>query len=330
MPTTTEPRQIAETTFRALGTTIHVLATDPRAIEEAEWMTRRHLADLDAAASRFRPDSEVSVLASRAGDTEVSTFVSPLLAEYLSAALHAARVTDGLVDPTVGRALEASGYDADIEEVRRRPPLASDPVLTLRRAPRVPGWESVGFDETTRYLTVPAGTLLDLGASAKAHAADRIAAALAGREAGLPGGFLVNLGGDIATSGPVPEGGWPIGVEDASGRVVQAVLGTGHAFATSSTRRRTWAAEDGHRHHIVDPRTGRTAQTLWAQVTCAAATALEANAAATAAIVLGASAPGWLAGHGIPARLDTLGALGALGGGTVTTPGWPSDGGGPT
>jgi thiamine biosynthesis lipoprotein len=304
-----------------------VLATDPQAIAQAERIARRDLADLDAAASRFRPDSEVSMLASRAGEGEVSTFVSPVLADYLSAALHAARITDGLVDLTVGRALEASGYDADIDEVRRRPPLAVGAACTLRPAHRVPGWESVRFDETTRHLTVPAGTLLDLGASAKAHAADRIASALADRPSTLPGGFLVNLGGDIATSGPLPEGGWPIGVEDAGGRVVQAVLGCGQAFATSSTRRRTWVVGDGHRHHIVDPRTGLTAPSVWAQVTCAGATALEANAASTAAIVLGPSAPEWLARHGIPARLD---AVDALDGGIVTTPGWPADGGGLT
>jgi thiamine biosynthesis lipoprotein len=156
--------------------------------------------------------------------------------------------------------------------------------------------------------------VLDLGATAKAYAADLIATRLA-RE--LNGGFLVNLGGDIAVSGLLPIGGWHIGVEDESGVVRQVVVGTGQAVATSSTRRRTWTAGVERRHHIVDPRTGATAADLWSQVTCAGITAVEANAGSTAAIGLGADAPEWLTGHGIPARLD--GAAGR----TVTTPGWP-------
>jgi thiamine biosynthesis lipoprotein len=96
------------------------------------------------------------------------------------------------------------------------------------------------------------------------------------------------------------------------------VVSSGQAVATSSTRRRTWTADGEQRHHIVDPRTGRTASTAWSQVTCAGVSALEANAASTAAVVLGSDAPEWLAGHGIPARLDA--DLGQA----VVTPGWPN------
>ena len=169
---------------------------------------------------------------------------------------------------------------------------------------------------------MPRGCLLDLGASAKAHAADVVADRLA---AHLPGGFLVNLGGDIALSGDTPLDGWSIAVErpDApDGHVGPprqvVVLASGQAIATSSTRLRTWPGADGEaRHHIVDPRTGRTAPAHWAQVTCVAATALEANAASTAAVVLGADAPDWLTAHGIPARLERVD------GSVVHTPGWP-------
>jgi thiamine biosynthesis lipoprotein len=172
----------------------------------------------------------------------------------------------------------------------------------------------VRIDDATDAVSVPQSCLLDLGASAKGYAADTIADLLARR---LPGGFLVSLGGDIAVSGEMPDGGWRIGIEDADGRTVQVVTSTGQAIATSSTRLRTWLAGDGTRHHIIDPRTGTTAPTTWAQVTCAAASALEANAASTAAVVLGESAPSWLDEHGIPARLD------ALDGSMRTTAGWP-------
>jgi thiamine biosynthesis lipoprotein len=133
----------------------------------------------------------------------------------------------------------------------------------------------------------------------------------------LPGGFLVNLGGDIAVGGEPPRGGWSIGIDDAAGRTLQVVTSVGQAVATSSTQRRAWLGDDGPHHHIVDPRTGRTAATVWAQVSCAGATCLEANAASTAAIILGEDAPEWLVSQGVPARLDGVDSR------VVRTPGWP-------
>jgi thiamine biosynthesis lipoprotein len=166
----------------------------------------------------------------------------------------------------------------------------------------------------SRRVSVPRGTVLDFGATAKAHAADGIARLLAGT---LPGGFLVNLGGDIATAGPAPDGGWRVGVEAADGSVRQVVVITDQGVATSSTQLRRWTTGTGSAHHIVDPRTGRTASSVWAQVTCIAASALEANTASTAAVVLGVEAPAWLARKGVAARLDRPDGT------VVFTPGWP-------
>ena len=307
--------------FRAIGCEHAVLVTDPAALDPAAALAEDLVAQLDLAASRFRPDSEVSRIAERALDGDAMVVVSPLLGGCVDAALHAADVTDGLVDPTVGRAVAASGYDADLDVVRSRPAEAS-PSSTAA----VPGWRSLAYDSRTRLLTVPQGTLLDLGATAKAYAADLIAQRLADQ---LPGGFLVNLGGDIAVSGQLPPDGWEIGVEDDRGVVRQVVVSTGQAVTTSSTQRRTWTMAGEKRHHIVDPRTGRAAPAVWAQVSCAGVSAVEANAASTAAIVLGPEAPEWLSGHGIPARLDP--ALPGHGttaiatfGRVVTTPGWPT------
>jgi len=300
-------------TFRAIGCTNSVLTTDATTLDAASAVAEAMVEELDLVASRFRADSEISRITAAAADADVEVVVSNFLGGCLEAALHAADITDGLVDPTVGRAVAASGYDADIDAVRARggegffEPQAADA--------SVPGWHAVAYDPTTRTLLLPRGTVLDLGASAKAHAADLIAARL-GRE--LRGGFLVNLGGDVAVSGLLPIGGWDIGVEDEHGVVRQVVVSSGQAVATSSTRRRTWGADGERRHHIVDPRTGRTAVAAWSQVTCAGVSALEANAASTAAIVLGAEAPEWLEGHGIPARLDATACR------TVVTPGWPN------
>ncbi len=304
---TAHPRT-AGTSFRAIGTTIRLVVTRRQVLDEASAAVHDHLAALDLAVSRFRPDSEVSRLARAAEHGAASALVSPTFAGSLRAALRAARLTEGLVDPTVGRAVAGSGYDADLDVVRHRAPRPDAPAS-------VPGWRTVTIDPVTDRVDVPAGCLLDLGSSAKAHAADVIAERLA---ATLPGGFLVNLGGDIALAGEAPVSGWQVGVDDVAGREVQVVaLTSRQGIATSSTRHRTWSTADGRtRHHIVDPRTGDTATATWDQVTCVAANALEANAASTAAVVLGREAPAWLERHGIPARLH-------VGGRVVTTPGWP-------
>jgi thiamine biosynthesis lipoprotein len=299
---------VASASFRAIGTTNTVLVTEPDVLDAALAVTRSHLRAVDRAVSRFRDDSEVSRLAVRARRGPAETFVSPTFADYLEAALRVARLTGGLVDPTVGSALAAEGYDADLDVVRARG------VFHRSTVAPVPHWHSVHLNVSARRVSVARGTLLDLGASAKAHAADTIATMLGER---LPGGFLVNLGGDLAVGGVVPEPGWAVGIVDAAGHTVQVVESTGQAVATSSTRLRTWQSDDGPRHHIIDPRTGRTAPVVWAQVSCAGASCLEANAASTAAVVLGADAPDWLAQQGVPARLD------GVDGRVVTTPGWP-------
>ena len=297
-------------TFEAIGTTNTILTTDPGALEAAVGIAQRHLRDLDRAVSRFRPDSEVSLLAARARRAPAETFVSPTFAAYLGAALRVARLTGGLVDPTVGGAVVASGYDDDLAVVRSRPDFHET------RVAGVPRWHTVHLNLSARRVGVAPGTLLDLGATAKAHAADTIAHLLADE---LSGGFVVNLGGDVAVSGTLPPEGWSIGIDDADGITRQVVKSTGQAIATSSTQRRVWTADGVQRHHIIDPRTGHTAAAVWAQVSCAAATCLEANAASTAAVVLGAEAPTWLTLQGIPARLD------AVDGRVVTTSGWPSE-----
>lgn len=107
-------------------------------------------------------------------------------------ALRAAEATDGTVDPTVGSAMDALGYDRDFTLVRED----DRPVrLTVRRTP---GWRAVRLDRATGTVTVPEGIRLDLGATAKAWAADRAAGTLA---AAAGCGVLVSLGGDTAVAG---------------------------------------------------------------------------------------------------------------------------------
>jgi thiamine biosynthesis lipoprotein len=120
---------------------------------------------------------------------------------------------------------------------------------------------------------------------------------------------LVSLGGDIATAGPCPAGGWAVrvtddhaGGEDSPGQLITLQSG---GLATSSTTVRRWRRGGSAIHHIVDPRTGAPAQSPYRTVSVAAATCVDANIATTAAIVRCERALEWLESTGLPARLVT-------------------------
>ncbi|MCU1679735.1 MAG: thiamine biosynthesis protein [Amycolatopsis sp.] len=278
--------------FRALGTSAVVLVTEPGRVRAAERTVRARLDALDLACSRFRADSELSRL--RAG---VATRISPLLAEALAVALRAAGVTGGLVDPTVGTAVRELGYDRDFATMAK-----DDPRPFLPRP--APGWHRVLLDVRTGEVVVPRGVEIDLGATAKAMAADGAAQAVA-REAGC--GALVNLGGDIGVAGPPPPGGWQIAVADdhaLARREPQTTVSIrSGGLATSSTTVRSWTRAGRRVHHIVDPRTGESPEPCWRTVSVAAGSCVDANIATTASILLGRDAPAWLGERRLPARL---------------------------
>ncbi|MDG4770274.1 FAD:protein FMN transferase [Solwaraspora sp. WMMD792] len=277
--------------WQVWGTLARVVVSDPAAVPAARTIVDDVLAAVDAACSRFRADSEL-VRACRSGGTPVR--ISPLLAGLVSVALRAARETDGDVDPTVGSALCRLGYDEDLRWVtlHGRPAVA-------RTVPPAADWRQVRLDGTE--LTVPDGVQLDLGATAKAWAADRCARDVARR---CRVGVLVALGGDIATAGPAPDERWRIRVQDRPSDPACVIgLPAGGAVATSSTVSRQWTAGDATMHHIVDPRTGTPAGRVWRSVSVAAYSCVRANTLSTAALVRGAAADRWLAGLGAPARL---------------------------
>ena len=295
----------------AIGTTVRVVVTDGTALPRAREILVEDLAALDLACSRFRPDSEIRRLAAAGGRPVV---VSPLLAAALDVALTAARRTDGDLDPTVGSALVDLGYDRDYGELHRLPHGAA-----LRVVRRIPGWQRVHLDRDSSTVTVPAGTLLDLGATVKGWAADQAAARIA---AELGCGVLVSLGGDLAAAGPAPVGGWTVRVQDRPGldddpSGCTVTLPGGAALATSSTSSRAWRQGPHLRHHVLDPRTLRPAAPVWRYVSVAAAHCVDANTASTAALIRGDAAPAWLAEQGLSARLVSAD------GGVRHVGGWP-------
>jgi FAD:protein FMN transferase len=303
--------EVGRAQFKALGTGAVVLTTGAAEIARAAAEVRAEVDAIDEACSRFRADSELEV-ANRASGHRVA--VGPILADAIDTALRAAELTEGDVDPTVGEALRVIGYDTDFDSVTR------DGRSVVRFVP-ARGWRSVSFDRRNVLLQMPAGIRLDLGATAKALAADRAAR----RAAAATGcGVLVSLGGDIATSGPHPASGWLVRVTewhgsplDAPGQTVRLDSG---GLATSSTAVRAWTRGGDRVHHIVDPRSGRPVEPIWTTVTVAAGTCVDANVAATAAIVRGERGPAWLQSLGLPARLvRQQGTVVAVGG-------WPAEG----
>ena len=283
--------------------------TDPSVTVRAARLLDDELDRVEAVASRFRDDSEVSRLHRLADGSPVP--VSSDLLELLDVALRSAAQTDGAVDPTVGSALCRLGYDRDFASVAGGVP------GTLPEPSPVPGWRSVVLDHTASTVALPAGTLLDLGATAKAWAADRSAAVIA---AHLGCGVLVSLGGDLAVEA-APAGGFTVGVADICGDpdAPTAVSIASGGLATSGVGNRHWLLGTTPVHHVLDPATGLPVATPWRTVTVAAASGVDANTASTASLVRGAAAPDWLAARGLPARLVTHD------GSVVTVAGWPDD-----
>ena len=229
----------------------------------------------------------------------------------------------------MGAELAAAGYDRDFAEVAGGW-VTGGPV---RRCPSGSGarlsWQDVDLDAEAGTLRVPAGTVLDLGATAKARCADRAARRIA---AACGCGVLVSLGGDISVAGDPPMGGWVVRVQDVTGDPAQVPTGaptclvavSSGGLATSSTAARRWQRGGSVLHHILDPRTGHPAAEVWGTVTVAAPSCLEANVASTTAIVRGAGALAWLTELGLPARL-----VRAVPAGRVpdvrTLGGWPAE-----
>ena len=309
--------------LKALGTSAHLLVTDPGVTDRACALLAEELDEIDRACSRFRPDSELWRVNHARGQT---VSVSSLLAEAVAVALAAADVTDGDVDPTCGRSLVRLGYDRDFVAARQNTsPLPQSAVPAA-------GWQAVELDRERRAIAIPDEVMLDLGATAKALAADRAAVRIA---ASLNCGALVNLGGDIAVAGEPPKHGWLVGIVDDRGfddaevvagpassgppRYSAVVASRDGGLATSSTKVRTWSRGKTHLHHIIVPGTGMPVDSCWRTVSVAAATCVDANTASTAAILRGEQAPGWLASLHLPARL--VGHNGEI----VAVADWPAD-----
>jgi FAD:protein FMN transferase len=232
----------------------------------------RLFAERDRMFSRFRADSELSRVNRTAG---VVIKVSPSFAAMVEVALRAARETDGLVDPTLGAAVEAAGYDRDFVELRPSPRPAGRGACGRWRSLRA----------TRSLIHRPHGVRLDLNGVVKGKTVDD-ALDLIG------GDGYVSAGGDLAARGAVD-------VALPGGGAVRVLAG---GLATSSRAKRRWLRAGTWQHHLIDPRSGRPSDSPWREVTVSAATCLQADVAAKAAFLLGERGPDFLSRHGLAGR----------------------------
>ncbi|MEU0108392.1 FAD:protein FMN transferase [Streptomyces sp. NPDC006251] len=252
------------------------------------------LAELEACWSRFRPDSELSLLNASPGQWVKLSVPTVAL---IGRAVQAWGATGGLYDPTVLPALEAAGYDRSFETL--------DPEDgTQPAAAAAPGCAGIEIDHDR--VRLPAGVRLDLGGIGKGYAADLVAAELLdwGAE-----GACVNLGGDVRVAGraPAPDG-WTVAVDDhlhPEQDLSWVALADG-AVASSTRLRRRWQRGGRELHHLIDPRTGRPAESSVAAVTVVAAQAHWAEILAKAALIAGLRAGSeLLCSHGVAGVLVT-------------------------
>jgi thiamine biosynthesis lipoprotein len=256
--------------FRAMGTDVDLLleAEDGPKARRALLAAEAEIHRLEGVLSRFRPDSELMLL-----NREGALAAGPDLLRVTELALAARERTGGRVDPTVHDAVVAAGYDRTFDE------LPADGEAGPAPAVRCGG--AVTVDRELGRIELGPGVRLDLGGIAKGDAAERACDLLA-----PAGGCLVNVGGDLAVRGVPAEGSWPVGVETPGGTLTLAVREGG--VATSGRDRRRWRRNGEERHHVIDPSTGRPAETDLVTVTAAGRDAVEAEALAKSLLLAGA------------------------------------------
>lgn len=276
--------------FEAMGSDVRLLVgrpLDPRALPplEAADREREFVLEFARRLSRFLPDSELSLLNQ---DPYPCVASSTLLRAAVRAGLWAADRSRGLVDPTLVRALERSGYASSLDGVS---PASLEQALAVappRRAARPDPratWRRVSVDDETGLIKRPPGVRIDTGGTGKGLCADAVAYRL-----GAYTRFVVDCGGDIAVGGVGAQlEPYEIAVEHPlSGESVGAVRLTRGGVATSGLNVRIWRNPDGSfAHHLLDPCTGRPAWTGLVGATAIGATALEAETLSKMALLLG-------------------------------------------
>ncbi|HET6569862.1 MAG TPA: FAD:protein FMN transferase [Solirubrobacterales bacterium] len=276
-------------TFDAMGSHVRFLIGEPRegappAAEAAE-RARDFVVEFDRELSRFKPDSGLSHLNA---DERERVPGSELLRQAVKAGLEAAERSDGLVDPTLVREIEANGYAASRAGMRGAPLVEALKQAPARR-PAAPNpeacWRRISVDDERGEIARPPGVRFDTGGAGKGLAADMVAEQLRGYER-----FVVDCGGDIRIGGSgALVNPYEVFVEHplTGERAFVLRLSRG-GVATSGLNVRIWRGEDGrYAHHLLDPATGEPAWTGLVGATALGDTAVEAETLSKAALLSG-------------------------------------------
>jgi len=233
--------------------------------------------------SRYRDDSVVAWIHGHRG---LKCALDVETASLIDFAHRCFELSDGLFDITSGILRRVWKFDGS-----DRVPEA-DAVAALL--------PSIGFDKLQwepPLLLLPAGMELDFGGIGKEYAVDRAYELLAA-QCNVP--FLLNVGGDLRTNRPPPQGPWRIGIERPDAEMTAAMLLDLErgALATSGDSRRFLLKASVRYSHILDPRTGWPVVDAPRSVTVAGSSCTEAGLLATLAMRQGAGARAFLEEQG--------------------------------
>ncbi len=267
--------------FSAMNTTVLLAADgDPRKVMEGFVQVEELVRQYEGRFTRFTDTSELAALNRSAGKW---FHASPEMIELITLALRYHQDTSGLYDPSILPALEQAGYNRSMDAIRAAGsvvPLVKTEV-TVRS-----GFHEVRVDSHTNSIRLPEGQRIDLGGIAKGWIAERAAQSLTRYARAC----VVDAGGDIFACGRPENGqGWTVSLEDPFDvtRDVAILNIEPGAVATSTTVKRRWSQAGQERHHLIDPRTRKPAQTSWVSVTVIADHAAKAEVVAKALLIGG-------------------------------------------
>ena len=266
--------------FKAMNTAIQVAAEGNRDdLWEGFEQVRRFITECEARFSRFIPSSELCQLNLSAGTWFQA---SPELFKLLSEALELYLETNGLFDPSILEALRQAGYDRSMDEIKA----FGVSEVAVGGTPTASRFGQTRLDPARETILLPAGIQIDLGGIAKGWIAEKAAYLLAEYTPAC----ALSIGGDMAFQGiPGGEIAWQVSLEDPldENRVLAVLEVRSGALATSTVTRRKWMQGNQVRHHIIDPRTGTSAQVEWLSVTVGAPKATTAEAFSKAILIGG-------------------------------------------
>jgi thiamine biosynthesis lipoprotein len=265
--------------FRAMNTTITLGAECPYPDQVFD-MAQESIERYEARFTRFKETSELSAL-NRAGGEWFS--VSPDMLELLIAAAECHQATNGIFDPSILLDLQAVGYTQSFDQLCKHgaSPARSNDSLAQRIT-----FSAMEIDALRGRVRLPKGMQIDLGGIAKGWIAERIARLMALSCTAC----AVNAGGDMfLMDQPSGQTAWEIGLEDPHNPVrdLMVLRVEGGAVATSSVVKRAWRQGETPQHHLIDPRTGKPAETPWLCVTVFAPKAVQAETFAKAILIVG-------------------------------------------